>query len=140
MRYLCQGIHYAIETKASPKDPREFFNLQPLCKVFRRDDHFQMHTMQCATDSNFVPSFCTLQSSLDTELLPSLDAEPLPSLDTEPLSKLDTELLPSLYTEPLSSLDTEPLPSLATKPLSSLDENRSQNKGAAYKQKSRAVK
>ena len=36
--------------------------------------------MQCATDSNFVPSFCTLQSSLDTEPSPSLDTEVLPSL------------------------------------------------------------
>ena len=58
-----------------------------------------MHTMQCATDSNFVPSFCTLQSSLDTEPSPSLD----------------TEVLPSLY------------------------ENRSESKGATYKQKPRAV-
>ena len=81
-------------------------------KVFRRADHFQMHTMKCATNSNFVPSFCTLQSSLDTEPLPSLD----------------TESLPSLNTEPLPSLDTEPLPSV--------DENRSQSKGATYKQKS----
>ena len=67
-------------------------------KVYRRADHFQMHTMQCAIDSNFVPSFCILQSSLDTE--------PSPSLDTEPLLSLDTEPLPSLDTEPLSSLDT----------------------------------
>ena len=87
-----------------------------------------------------MPSFCTLQSSLDTEPLPSLDTKPLPLLDTEPLPSLATELLPSLDTEPLPSLVTEPLPLLDTELLPSPDENRSQSKGATYKQNSRAVK